>query len=805
MTQLELGGFGRAVLCGVLLALTGTAARAGDEIAIRVLSNRADLISGGDARVAIDGPVGVDPAQLRIDVDGRDVSADFARRANGRYEGLVSGLVDGDNRLTARLPDGRGARLTIRNHPLHGPVFAGPQVLPWSCNTEAVGLGPSESPYCEAASVYSYYYIPRNCLPLVFASIDTGGIYSNCVIPDYDPQNPPDDVSTTTTDEGRTVPLVIRVETGVIDRGIFRIATLWDPAQPAIEAWTPRDNFNGKLLMSFGGDCKPRHGQGTPIEVRDVAALSRGFSVMTSNLNILGQNCNDVVSAESLMMLKEYFLERYGDVRYTIGNGASGGSIQQHWIVSNYPGLLDGIQPAASFPDMWQLIVAAQDCHLMERVFNQASPLLWVNPLQRGWVSGYATAVSCLVLSTPPLNFAYAQITMDPDNEAACQGDALTGIPTTSGGDTSYVYDAQANPQGARCTVQDYQVALWGRRAKDGFANRPYDNVGVQYGLQALQQGLISAEQFVDLNEKIGGIDIDWNFQSPRSEADADALKVAYRGGRVTQPREAAKVPIIDLRGTSSLEIHTDVHSYSMRARLDAANGHHDNQVLWVGAIPIFQDPVSWAQSLDVLDRWLLAIEADASDDPKEAKVLRHKPVDAVDACWIAGVKVTDWASCERLFPHFGTPRIAAGGPLADDIFKCQLRPLDRVEYGVEFSDAQWQRLQSAFPQGVCNYLLPGVGVEPTIPWLSYANGPGGELLGDAPVSQPLGAPNKPDDAGRFGSGALSPLLLLGLLLLLLGRFRGRLRVSWAALCRRIPTRRSYAGGHDKVPVKSLN
>ncbi|MDP9141001.1 MAG: DUF6351 family protein [Pseudomonadota bacterium] len=772
MTQLKRGGFGRAGLCGALLALTGMVVQANDGIAIRVLSNRADLISGNDARIVVDLPADTDVTTLRFDVDGRDVGSAFARRTNGRVEALLSDLAEGSNRLRVRRDDGSGAQIELRNHLLHGPVFAGPQVLPWSCHTEAVGLGPSEPPYCEAASVYTYFYVPQSCLPLVFASIDTGGIYSNCLFGDYDPANPPSDVSTTTTDQGKTVPFIIRVETGVIDRGIFRIATLWDPAHPDIEAWAPRDNFNGKLLMTFGGDCKPRHGQGSPIEVRDVAALSRGFSVMTSNLNILGQNCNDVVSAESVMMLKEYFIERYGDVRYTIGNGASGGSIQQHWIVSNYPGLLDGIQPSASFPDMWQLIVAAQDCNLLQRVFNQLSPLLWPVLLQRGWASGYATPLSCQILATPPLNFAYAQITMDPDNEAACQGDVLTGIPTTSGGDTSYVYDAQTNPAGTRCTVQDYQVALWGRRTQDGFANRPYDNVGVQYGLQALEQGLISVEQFVDLNEKIGGIDIDWNFQAQRSEADADALRVAYRGGRVTQPREAAKVPIIDLRGTSSLEIHTDVHSHSMRARLDAANGHHDNQIMWVGVIPLFQDPVSWKESLNVLDRWLSAIEADTSSDPKEVKVQRHRPEDAVDACWIAGQKVTDRETCERLFPHFGTPRIAAGGPLADDIFKCQLRPLDRNDYDVQFSDAQWQRLQAAFPDGVCNYLLPGVGVEPTIPWLNYANGPGGEPLGEVPASEAIGGGgvDKPEDAGRFGSGALSPLLLLGLMLLALLR-----------------------------------
>ena len=726
---------------------------------IRVLSNRADLISGGTVRVMINPPPAAPP---RIDLDGRDVSDAFSLRANGRYEALLGGLAEGRNLLNLRLADGAGAQIEITNYPLHGPVFSGPQVMPWFCDTEAAGLGPSESPFCEvAAPVYTYFYVPQNCLPLVFPSIDTGGINSNCLMPEYDPENPPTDVSSTTTDQGKTVPFIIRVEAGVINRGIYNIATLWDPAQPVIEPWTPRDGYNGKLLMTFGGDCTPRHSQGQPIEVRDVPTLSRGFAVMTSNLNILGHNCNDVVSAESLMMLKEYFIETYGDVRYTLSNGASGGSIQQHWIVSNYPGLLDGIQPAASFPDIWQVIVAAQDCHLLDRVFNQLSPLLWPLALQRSLVSGYASPVSCILFDTPPLNFSYAQISMDPDHASNCQGGPIASL-TVSGpaAQTGYVYNAQTNPGGERCTLQDYQVALWGRRAEDGFANRPYDNVGVQYGLQPLESGLISAEQFVDLNEKIGGIDIDWNFQPQRSVADAKAIEYAYRGGRITQPREAAKVPIIDLRGYSPLEIHTDVHSYSMRARLDAANGHHDNQIIWNGAIPLFPDPVSFSESLVLLDQWLSAIEADSSSDSREVKVLRHKPGEAVDACWIAGQQITDMAVCRAAFPYFGTPRIAAGGPLADDIFKCQLKPLRREDYRTAFSDAQWTRLLAVFPDGVCNPLLPAQGQQPTLPWLSYAAGPGGQALGIAPASVPLGAsasvaplpvPAKPRFGGALG------------------------------------------------------
>ena len=94
-------------------------------------------------------------------------------------------------------------------------------------------------------------------------------------------------------------------------------------------------------------------------------ALSRGFLVANNNLNIRGDDANDVVSAEALMMLKEHIVESYGSIRYTIGTGCSGGSIQQHQIAANYPGLLDGIQPNCSFQDSWTTANEVNDCHLL--------------------------------------------------------------------------------------------------------------------------------------------------------------------------------------------------------------------------------------------------------------------------------------------------------------------------------------------------------------------------------------------------------------------------------------------------------
>ena len=75
--------------------------------------------------------------------------------------------------------------------------------------------------------------------------------------------------------------------------------------------------------------------------------------------------------------------------------------------------------------------------------------------------------------------------------------------------------------------------------------------------------------------------------------------------------------------------------------------------------------------------------------------------------------------------------------PLRDDVRKCRLEPLQRSDYTMPFTEDQWKRLQSAFPDGVCDWSRPSVGYEPSMPWTTYADGPGGRPLGVAPKSTP--------------------------------------------------------------------
>src|SRR6266511_3958562 len=171
---------------------------------INVLSNRADLISDGDALVEIVVPSGVDPRSVKVDVGGRDVTSAFAVRSDGRFLGRVESLVLGSNVLTAKLSNKHCSRITIVNYPQGGPIFSGAQIQPWLCTTSSNGLGPEQDAQCNAPTRYDFFYMPSG----------GGGFQS------YDPNNPPADVGTTTTDQGKTVPYIIRQETGTQDRGI---------------------------------------------------------------------------------------------------------------------------------------------------------------------------------------------------------------------------------------------------------------------------------------------------------------------------------------------------------------------------------------------------------------------------------------------------------------------------------------------------------------------------------------------------------------------------------------------------------
>ena len=690
-----------ALACVLMVAAGPAAAASAPEV--RVLSNRADLISGGDALVH------VVPAGARVDVDGRDVTKAFAVRPDGRYLALLTGLRNGPNVVTAHAPGGAAARITITNHPQGGPVIDGPQIRPWKCFEGAV------DEQCNRAPRHEFFY----------KSTGGGGLRA------YDPDDPPSDVATTRTDEGKTVPYIVRQETGTIDRDQYRIAVLYDPEKPWAP-WLPQDGYNHKLVVNHGASCDTHYQQAEAPGVLNETALSRGFAVMSHALDNAGHNCNILTQAESLIMTKERVVEQLGEIRYTIGTGCSGGALVQQQVANAYPGFYQGITPGCSFTDAWSSAMQYVDYVGLRNYFENPGKwgigVAW-GPDDIAAVEGHPNPINAVTFTEV--------IPFSGEPTRSC-----TGVPSAQ------VYDENTNPTGVRCTLQDFMVNIFGRRGPDrweaverklgrGFAGRPFDNVGIEYGRRALMNGTITPSQFVDLNAKIGGGDIDATLGPDRIEADRPALERVYRSGAVNQATNLDQVAIIDLRGPDPGAFHDVYRTYAMRARLEREHGHARNQVLWRGQVPLVGDANYASQAIVAMDRWLAAVERDGRRVPLAQKIVEDRPDDLGPRCTNgAGTELPE-AECDAVVQSYASPRIEAGMPYADDTVKCELQPLRRsIYYPVQFNDDQWAALERAFPNGVCDYSKPGVDRTPTVPWLTYRDGPGGRPLGRAPASR---------------------------------------------------------------------
>jgi hypothetical protein len=679
------------------------------EVSLSVASSRADFISGGDALVDIrlEGAGNANSNDgLRVTLNGADVTSAFQSTGDSTWRGLVTGLGVGENTLEAKFGNSTETE-TLRNHPRVGPMFSGPHEQPFVCQTESFRLpdgstlGPARDEHCSADTVVQYVY-----------RTTASDVPAERFRPLPDPRQLPADVATATTLEGQSVPYVVRVETGTINRAIYQVSMLHDPrTDPEPSPFAGPAGWNARLVYTFGGGCTGgwyRQGNTTG-GVLDDNILKQGYAMASASLNVFGNNCQDLTAAETMAMVKEHFIETWGPPRYTIGWGCSGGSYQVHQIADNYPGLLDGILPGCSFPEVgFATVYSITDARLLAHYFDDIAPGTFTDEQQRQ-VAGF------LNLATLRTGTVYeGALRIAPDRYCP---DVLPEAQR---------YHPVNNPQGARCGVYDHTVNVYGRDPATGFARRPIDNVGVQYGLGALNAGTISVDQFLDLNERIGGYDVDARFQPQRTVADLEATRAAYRTGRLTNGGGGLKdVPIIDYRGYSDDnpigDIHLRYHSFSMRDRLIKANGHADNHVMLVEDFRYgyysSESPLLM-YALRSMDEWLAAIQADTSDIPQSAKVVRNKPASLQEGCmtrdeasptFIAEQMVRGQGQCEALYPSAPPPREVAGAPVASDIIKCQLKPIDSTDYAAPLSAQQSSRLQQVFPQGVCNWEVPGV------------------------------------------------------------------------------------------------
>ncbi len=722
--------FAASAALGALLAACGgndqappTAAQPQLVLGVTVMSSHADSATGGSAVVDVSLPVGYAASDIKLNAGSTDVTSTLKLTADGHsLRGLVTGLAQGNTTLVATLAGDRGrGEVTVTSWPANGPVFSGARLSPFECRTAESGLGAPLDANCSVAPRNDWFYFNAAGTPQALP----------------DPLGTrPADIATVTTIDGKTVPFIVRVESRTINRSIVRIAVLDNPVAAGV--WNPA-GWNQRVVLRFGESTAAQYNQGTlPLtevfksdatDTQSIESLRRGFAYVVSSLNINKVNVNDVLAAETAMMIREHIAKNYGVPKWMVGMGGSGGAIQQMLIAQNYPGVLDGIMPDAAFPDVFGTALAVSDCRLLNR-----------------WFLGHPASDAVRKAFEGHLKNTCA--TWDAGNGDAVLATNGSVSPACGLNDQSKVYNPVTNPTGARCTVYDVNVNTLGRDATTGAANRPLDNVGVQYGLDALKKGTITTTQFLDLNEGIGGYDIDGNITARRTVADAGALKNAYEKGRIGSGSGGlALVPILHMRAYAEPagDIHTIYNDIKIREQLLKANGRADNQVIWLfpnpGLAPLLglgnaQQVVlagvlrdAFLTRLTLMTTWLDAIAADLAP-LTTAKVARLKPAEAVDSCWgvadAAQHKETATLNgagfCNTQYPKTLPPRVVAGSPITDDVVKCQLKPIADADYlPAVFTSAERTRLAAIHPGGVCDYSKPGVG-QTTVQsvWLKY-------------------------------------------------------------------------------------
>lgn len=756
------------------------------EFELLTLSTFPDTVSGGDVLVALRGVPEEQAPGLTL--NGASIEPALEKEAaSGEIRALITGLVPGANTLTAAVGEGESERqvsLALTNHPITGPILSGPHQQPFFCRTVESGLGEPLDENCSIETRYQWFY----------RSTDQQYHELDPAATDY-----PGDMQMTVTKDGSSVPFIARVESATINRGIARIAVLDDPIArggptPFEPAW------NKRVYYIFGESCGVGFNQGKNtvnfalgappdvpaafqegLENQDPEAieglvdtgnilinlvggaerLGKGDIVVHSTLSAFGVHCNPFVSMETTLMLKEHITEHYGVPEQFIGTNGSGAALQQYNAANNAPGLLTGALPTATFADIASTAMTVTDCGLLVNYFDNSS-FDWSDPRKRAAVTGHNLQTSLSLAEIDPTGQGGAL------NNEICKSwisAFFNRVIPTEGCEVPVEqrYHPQTNPQGVRCTVQDANVNWLGTQEHPQIAGlqvarRPLDNVGVQYGLQALRDGVISGEEFLDLNRNVGGLDIDGNFAQQRHAMPEELVSLIYRVGQVVGRGALAETPILDLAPYIDLipvlNIHESVRPFTLRARLNARAGRQDTQIIWRGVL-------TQPDAFETMDAWTEAIRANPSGDRvNDVASLRPQgpvaPYGAVDSCVFAtlggqlelpsalllplggraplipgqsGASVPlaanvpeNWdetgaaasesepAPCATFMPVVQTPRIAADMPMSDDVLKCQLKPIEVADYNGQLSATQLDELDSIFPDGVCDYNKPGVG-----------------------------------------------------------------------------------------------
>src|ERR1700722_20371927 len=182
---------------------------------ISVLSSRPEVVSGGNALIGVTVPPAAASNSLAITLNDTDVTASFRPDASGRLMGLVVELRLGANSIRVSGRRLRPTELILQNHPIIGPVLAGPHEQPFYCMTSeftlpasTLTLGAPIDADCSVLTRVDYVYRSSGG---PFKPLPAGAAH-------------PEDLAQTTSSEGKAVPYIVRVETGTINRAIYQTA-----------------------------------------------------------------------------------------------------------------------------------------------------------------------------------------------------------------------------------------------------------------------------------------------------------------------------------------------------------------------------------------------------------------------------------------------------------------------------------------------------------------------------------------------------------------------------------------------------
>ncbi|MDX5300213.1 MAG: DUF6351 family protein, partial [Gammaproteobacteria bacterium] len=284
------------------------------------------------------------------------------------------------------------------------PLRAGPNTYPLLCTIESSWLGQPVVDNQEGAGM-AVYAEDANGKPtpeVIGYSKDclfrsrAWYFYKRAGTDEFHPlEDAHDDIERITLN-GEETDFVVRVEMGTINRYLYLVAALRGPQETDIAKPDP-GHWNGRLIYRLRGGVGigRRQGRIHPMGMlRDRAAeLALGYAMVYSTANQTSNHYDIWLAADTAQRVKRQFTALYGQPRYTVGIGGSGGGLEQYLFAQNHPGLLDALIPLYSYPDMITQTIYTLDCELLEYYFDVtdgANPR-WHDWGNRRWIQGLNT------------------------------------------------------------------------------------------------------------------------------------------------------------------------------------------------------------------------------------------------------------------------------------------------------------------------------------------------------------------------------------------------------------------------------